>query len=61
MQNLENKQENCNILTICNARGMLRVSKEAENFNKASFCSLVRYFSPKSQKTSKKQLKMSTF
>ena len=61
MQNLENKQENCNILTICNARGMLRVPKEAENFNKASFCNLVRYFSPKSQKTSKNQLKMSTF
>ena len=37
MQNLENKQENCNILTICNARGMLRVSKGGESLRKASF------------------------
>ena len=47
--------------TISNATWMLWVSKEAENSNKARNFSLMRYFPPKPEKTSKNCQKMSIF
>ena len=60
-QNLKNEGMNYDICTICNATGVFWVSKEAENSNKARHFSLMRYFSPKPEKTSKNCQKMSIF
>lgn len=49
------------ISTSCYATGVLWVSKEAENCNKANHFSLMLYFSPKPEKTSKSYQKMSIF
>ena len=53
MQNLKNRGINYNISTSCDATGLLWVSKEADNSHKARHFSLMRYFSPKLEKTQK--------
>ena len=60
-QILENEWINCHIFTSCNATEMLWVSKEAKNSYKARLFGLVRYFSPKPEKTLKNCQKMDAF